>query len=113
MIEKAGTGVIALMLVGCSAYPMLFAPPSPALCRSHGVDVADGATVTGRIVEFDYVRQEDVLRECAGVSPYGCAIRVGVDRYRIVVGDDPNHSVRTEEECHALYQVARHTGEQE
>ena len=109
MIEKAGTGILALMLVGCSAYPMLFAPPSPSLCRSHGVDVPPNAQVTGQIVAFDYVRQDEVLRECEVVSPYGCAIRVGVDQYRIVVGDDPSHSIRTEEECHALYQVARHT----
>jgi len=108
MIEKAGTGILTLMLTACAGYTSI-APPSPSLCRAHGVDVPPNAQVTGQIVEFDYVRQDEVLRECGGVSQYGCAIRVGIDRYRIVVGDDPNHSIRTEEECHSLYQVARHT----
>lgn len=109
---KTLTTLTALALSACSAYPMI-APPSPALCRAHGVSVAEDATPTGRIVQFDYVRQDEVLTKCEGVSEYGCAIRVGVDQYRVVVGPDPDHSVRTEEECHALYQVAAHTKEQQ
>jgi hypothetical protein len=111
-IEKAGTGIIAGLLVvlsGCSAHPMLSAP-SPALCRSVGVDVADGATVDGEIIEYHIVHPSEIRRYCAG-NRRGCTWAIMDNQYAVYTIDDA--VVRTHEECHAVFQEWQHTGEQE
>jgi hypothetical protein len=87
---------------------LVLLPPSPALCRSHGVDVTDQQP-TGQIVEYHIADRSTVSARCQRPfsKVYGCAIPVMEDQYIIWVVD--SYSARTHEECHAIYQVAQHT----
>jgi hypothetical protein len=110
-IEKAGTGIaLALALTACAPYTVL-SPPSPALCRSHGVAVADSDAPTGQIIEYNLADSKTVNARCQ--RPFGavsgCAIPINQDQYIIWSIDDT--AVRTHETCHAIYQAAGHTGE--
>ena len=108
MIIKHGTGIIALLLTACAPYTVL-APPSPELCRSHGVDVADDATHRGEITAYHITDEMTVLAVCG--NRRGCTIPVAIDRYEIWVDGADEHlaALRTHEECHALWSSHTHT----
>lgn len=85
---------------------LILTPPSPSLCRAVGVDVAAQAEVTGEIVEYNIAPPSKVRGRCYG-NDKGCAIPVMDNQWVIWTIDDTR--VRTHEECHALYQVGKHT----
>ena len=90
--------LLTMLLTGCAA--------SPEYCRSWGVDVQDGDTVTGEIVEEHIADWRTVQARCQGVSKHGCTIPVGEGQYVIWRVDDTGAS--THEWCHAAYEEPGH-----
>lgn len=88
---------------------LMLAPPSPKLCREFGVDVPDGAEVTGEIIRYEIVPPSEITGKCQGYR--SCAIPVIDNLWEIYTIDDTG--VRVHEECHALYQERNHTTDSE
>ena len=93
-----------LLVAGCDS------TTSPYNCRVLGVDVPDGAEITGEIVEEHFLDQPATQAAC--LSPfskrYGCAIPINVGRYVLIA---VNEKVMAHERCHALFEVRGHVGD--
>jgi hypothetical protein len=107
MDMKLTTLILVLTVTGCAAYPMLI-PPSPAHCRANGVYIPDGSPVKGEILEINIAGPDVVRAKCQRPfsSVSGCALAVAPGQYVIWTIDD--YSVRTHEECAALYDLPQH-----
>ena len=88
------------------AMSLILVPPSPKTCRDYGVPVPDGTKVSGHIIEYNIAHSSKVARHCWG-NTKGCAVPIAENWWVIWTIDDT--SVRTHEECHALYQIRNHT----
>ena len=75
------------------------------MCREVGVDVANGALITGQIVEMNVADAQKVQAVCQ--SPFapklGCTMPVAPHEYVIWVTDYPR--VIVHEQCHALFEA--------
>jgi hypothetical protein len=107
------------LLSSCSSVPIeRFSNMTPAECRTYGVDVPQGAQVTGTIISSNMVTLMTTGRIC-GNSAAGCAVAEGWEapflfpspthRYDIYYTEtrcDAPH-----EACHAMYEAWSHTKE--
>ncbi len=94
------TSLLFLLLTSCAT-----APVTPHDCRQVGVNVPDGAEVTGRIVGQNIADAATVKArcQCPFRVKHGCTLAVNEGEYVIWAVDDAR--VLAEEQCHALFEV--------
>ena len=83
---------------------------SPLACRLTGVDVAEGAQPTGKIVDrFEHAG--GMAEAVCGAGTLGCTIQVSKGEYEIHYERSELEWVALHEMCHALYEQRSHTKE--
>lgn len=81
---------------------------SPIACRLTGVDVAEGAQPTGKIVDR-FEHSKGMARAVCGKGTVGCAIQVREGEYEIHYEPSELQWIALHEMCHALYEQRGHT----
>lgn len=107
--------LFAVLLAGCSVTPQQVGYLSPAQCRAYGVEVPDGAQITGEVVHSEFGTLADIERECGGPAS-GCTKAANVPmimfpaidgKYAVYYAD--HKCVPEHEMCHAWYELRGHT----
>jgi len=96
---------LVIFLVGCDLNV-----PLPSRCQKVGVNVPDGAKITGKIDHEAVKGLNEVRILCQDrltQEKYGCAVAVNEGEYVLYyIAHRPD--IRDHERCHALYEVFGH-----